>query len=57
METLKPSNFSFIIVNLVNKDILHFLITNGLTTDCCRTESVHKFVGRALQNHEKSLKW
>ena len=30
METLKTSVFSFIIVNLVNKGILHFLITNGL---------------------------
>ena len=26
METLKPSIFSFIIINLVNKGILHFLI-------------------------------
>ena len=49
METLKRSIFSFIIVNLVNKDILHFLITNGLSTDCCTKESVHKFFGRVMK--------
>ena len=48
METLKTSAFSFIIVNLVNKGIRHFLITNWLSTDCSTKESIHRFFGRAL---------
>ena len=46
METLKTSIFSFIIVNLVNKGILHFLITMeinyGSFTDCSTKESIHE---------------
>ena len=45
METLKTSIFSFIIVNLVNKGILHFLITmeiNDSSTDCSTKESIHE---------------
>ena len=39
----RKRNFSFIVINLVNKGILHFLITNGLFTDCSTKEFVHKF--------------
>ena len=48
METLKTSVFSFIIVNVFNKGIQHFLITNGLPTDCSTKEFVHRFFSRAL---------
>ena len=48
MEALKTSIFSFIMVNLANKGILHFLITNGLSTDFSTKEFIHRFIGRAL---------
>ena len=55
METPETSIFSFIVVNLVNKGILHFLITNGLSADCSTKEFIHRFFGRALQkNHENA---
>ena len=45
--TLKENHgnaiFSFIVINLVNKGILHFLITNGLSTDCSTKEFIRKF--------------
>ena len=49
METLKTSIFSFIIINLVNKGILHFLI-NGLSTDSSTKEFIHRFLGRKNEN-------
>ena len=52
-KTLK--NISFIIVNLVNKGILHFLITNGLSTDCSMKEFIHRFFGRALHENAKCI--
>ena len=48
METLKTSTFIFIIVNLVKKSIPHFLITNNLSTDCSKQESIHRFFDGAL---------
>ena len=41
METLKTSIFSFIIANLVNKDVLHFFITNDLSTDFSTKEFIY----------------
>ena len=45
--TLKENHgnviFSFIVINLVSKGILHFFITNGLSTDCSTKEFIHKF--------------
>ena len=48
MEALKTSIFSFNIVNLVNKGVLHFLITNSLSTDCSTKEIIHRFFGKAF---------
>ena len=48
METLKTSAFSSTVLNLVNKGIRHFLITNWLSTDCSTKESIHRFFDRAL---------
>ena len=45
---METSIFSFIIVGLVNKGIIRFFIANGLSTDCYRRESIHRFFGRAL---------
>ena len=50
MEALKTSIFNFVIVNLVNKGILHFLIANGLSTDCSTKEYIHAFFGSLLKN-------
>ena len=55
METLKISILNFIIVNLVNKGILHFLITNGLSTDCSTKEFIHRFFGRALHENAECI--
>ena len=41
METLKTSVFSFIIANLYNKDVLHFFITNDLSTDYSTKEFIY----------------
>ena len=55
MEVLKTSIFSFIMLNLVNKGILHFLITNGLSTDCSTKESIHRLFHKALKKITKML--
>ena len=53
LKTLKTSASSFIILNLVNKCVLHFLITNGLSTDFSTTESIDRIFSRTLlKNHE-----
>ena len=49
MKALKTPIFSFVIVNLVKKGILHFLINNGLSTDCSAKECIHTF-GSLLKN-------
>ena len=56
METLKPSTVSYIILNFVNKGILHFYITNGLSMDSCSTKkSIQRFFERAFKkNHENA---
>ena len=55
METLKTSIFSFIILNLVSKGILHFPVTNGLSADCLTKESIHRLLHKTLKKITKML--
>ena len=54
METLKTSIFSFIVVNLVNKGILRFLISTGLSTESSTKQFIDSLAEHFKKNHENA---